>query len=89
MRIPATPNDLLAGVEGHEFEATLEVSTGAEGDSTLRARTQAITRLVLFMHLAILSEWKAQVLLVVQDLAGHGCLGTQRRGDSSLRREEV
>jgi hypothetical protein len=87
--IPTAPHNLFHGLEAHEFVASLHIATRAKADCPLRARELTVTRLVLFMDLAILAKLKTQMLFVMQRFFGHDCLWTDRVRYSSLNGEVI
>jgi hypothetical protein len=87
--IPTAPYNLFHGLEAHEFVASLHIAARAKADGPLRAWELTVTRLVLFMDLAILAKLETQMLFVIQRFSGHDCLRTDRVRYSSLNGEVI
>ena len=65
------PNNFLSCVAYHKFKSALQVSTGTKKNVTLCYGVLAIVRIILLVHLAVLSNMETQVFLVIEDLTGH------------------
>jgi hypothetical protein len=75
--IPTAAHNLLSGLQSHELEAALQISTWSKRDGSLGASELAVTRMVFLMNLAILPDLQTQMLLVIECLTRHYSLGTQ------------
>ena len=67
----------------------MQVSTWSKGNRALGSCTLTVAWFLLLVHLAVLTNLQAQMLLVIEGLARHDSLGAESVGDSSLRWEEI
>jgi hypothetical protein len=63
--VPTAVKKILSGVQSHELETALQIYSRTERNCSLGTGELAVTRVIFLVHLAVLSDMKTQVLLVV------------------------
>jgi hypothetical protein len=61
--IPTAAHNLLSGVQSHELDSALQISTWSERDGSLGASELAVMMMVFLMNLVKLPDLQTQMLL--------------------------